>query len=88
MKSLGPLDNLAGWLINVGALLLGVTSPILGLIIVFVGWKMFFRSGGRKLGSVVFVAGAIMTIAGVTSLTTPGRLSWLYATFRDLNPFS
>lgn len=85
---LTPLVNVAVWLMNVVLLLLGVTSPIIGLIAVFVGWKMFFRDSRRKLGAMVFAAGAIGTVAGVASLAIPGRLAWLYAIYRDLNPFS
>jgi thiol:disulfide interchange protein len=85
---LEPLRNLVIWLIDVVALLWIVTSPIIGLIVVFTGWKFFFRNGRRKLGTLFFAAGAIVTIAGVTSLATPGIFPWLYASFRDLNPFS
>jgi hypothetical protein len=45
------LENLAGWLINFAQLLGALTSPICGLIAVFIGLRMFFskRSAEARL---------------------------------------
>jgi hypothetical protein len=82
------LEHLAGWLLEAFTLRGEVNGPICGLIVVFMGWKRLFRKGERKLGSVMFTTGAIVTIAGVTRLASPGVLTRVYAICRDLNLFS
>jgi hypothetical protein len=52
------------------------------------GWKMFFRKRQRIPGLVCFTTGVVVTLAGFSNLAAPGKLGWLYACFRDLNPFS
>lgn len=82
------LEKLATWLVSVYLVWGEATSPIFGLIAVFMGWKMFFRKRQRIPGLVCFTTGVVVTLAGFSNLAAPGKLGWLYACFRDLNPFS
>jgi hypothetical protein len=83
-------DDVKVWCTDIAAvflLFLAVSSPIVGLIAVFIALEMFRRKRHR-LGAVLLAAGVIVAVAAAKALADPGRLNWIYATFRDLNPFS